>query len=68
MFFWVYFPKHKSEAFVAFLRFKTTSGSFIIIIRSDNGAEFTSNQFKDFLQKLEFITNLKSLAHHKIMV
>ena len=52
---WVYFLKNKSEVFSMFHKFKIVvenqSGQMIKILRSDNGAEYISSQFKSFLQK-----------------
>ena len=52
---WVYFLKQKFEVLAAFQKFKENvenqCGSLIKILRSDNGTEFTTNQFKYFLQK-----------------
>ncbi|KAL0409127.1 UNVERIFIED_CONTAM: Retrovirus-related Pol polyprotein from transposon TNT 1-94 [Sesamum radiatum] len=51
---WVYFLKHKSEAFEIFKRFKTRvekeSGFEIKALRTDRGGEFTSNEFKAFCE------------------
>jgi hypothetical protein len=47
---WIYFLKAKSELFHKFKEFKTLfenlSKKMIKILRSDNGGEFTSNEFK----------------------
>ena len=52
---WVYFLKEKSEAFKFFTEFKAMveneSGYRIQRLRSDNGGEFISNEFKDFCKK-----------------
>ncbi|XP_058004059.1 retrovirus-related Pol polyprotein from transposon TNT 1-94 [Hevea brasiliensis] len=52
---WVYFLKQKSEVFSKFQQFKafveTQTDSKIKILRSDNGTEYTSIQFKEYLQK-----------------
>lgn len=49
---WVYFLSEKSEAFVAFKKFKNyaekESGSLVCCLRTDRGGEFTSNEFNDF--------------------
>lgn len=47
---WVYFLKHKSEVAQVFMKFKAAVeievGCKIKTIRSDNGTEYTSTQFK----------------------
>ena len=49
---WVYFMKQKSEVAAIFFKFKNwienQSGKMIKVIRSDNGTEYTSNQFNKF--------------------
>ncbi|GLT43009.1 hypothetical protein SLA2020_169860 [Shorea laevis] len=61
---WVYFLKQKSEVFGAFVKFKALveneSGNTIKAFRTDNGAEYTSNQLVEFLQK--------SGIHHQLTV
>ncbi|GLU17722.1 hypothetical protein SLE2022_340780 [Rubroshorea leprosula] len=61
---WVYFLKQKSEVFGVFVRFKALveneSGNTIKALRTDNGAEYTSNQLVEFLQK--------SGIHHQLTV
>ncbi|KAL0546348.1 hypothetical protein IC582_016256 [Cucumis melo] len=56
---WVYFVKEKPEVFDMFKRFKALvekeSGYYIKALRSDRGGEFTSNDSKPFVQKIEFI-------------
>ncbi|KAL0447542.1 UNVERIFIED_CONTAM: Retrovirus-related Pol polyprotein from transposon TNT 1-94 [Sesamum latifolium] len=51
---WVYFLKHKSEAFETFKKFKIRvekeSGFEIKALRTDRGGEFTSNEFKAFCE------------------
>ena len=51
---WVAFLKEKSEAFEKFKIFKTMakndSGMKIKCLRSDNGGEFTSNEFNEFYE------------------
>ena len=50
--FWIYFLKVKSETFDKFKEFKALienrTGRHICILRSDNGAEYESNEFDDF--------------------
>ena len=49
---WIYLLKSKDEVFEKFKEFKSLveniSEKKIKILRSDNGGEFTSNEFKDF--------------------
>ena len=49
---WMYFLKKKDEVFERFKEFKALienlSERKIKILRSDNGGEFTSNEFNDF--------------------
>ena len=51
---WVYFLKHKFEAFGAFKKFKAfvekQSGHEIKALRSDRGGKFTLNKFKEFCE------------------
>lgn len=51
---WVYFLKQKSEVFGMFKKFKylveKQSGRSIKVLRSDNGKEYTSNQFTKFCE------------------
>lgn len=51
---WVYFMRQKSEAFVIFKKFKALvekqSGRFIKMLRSDQGKEYTSNEFHKFCE------------------
>jgi transposase InsO family protein len=53
---WIYFLKTKSEVFNKFKEFKALveniSEKKIKILRSDNGGEFTSDDFKAFCKKL----------------
>jgi transposase InsO family protein len=52
---WIYFLKVKDEVFSKFQEFKALvenlSGSKIKILRSDNGGEYTSNEFKYFCRE-----------------
>ena len=52
---WVYFMKEKSEVFSHFQNFKVMvekqTSFYIKCIRSDEGREYFSNEFFDFLQK-----------------
>ena len=49
---WVYFLKNKSDVFSVFKRWKqegeTQAGLKIKCLKSDNGGEYDSNQFKEF--------------------
>ncbi|TQD95075.1 hypothetical protein C1H46_019343 [Malus baccata] len=49
---WVYFMKQKSEVFAKFKEWKTEAenqtGRKIKYLRSDNGGEYTSNEFTDY--------------------
>ena len=51
---WVYPLKHKSEVFDRFLEWKVmvekASGHNLKILRTDNGGEFTSNKFEEYLK------------------
>ncbi|GKV08051.1 hypothetical protein SLEP1_g19738 [Rubroshorea leprosula] len=51
---WVYFMKEKSETLEMFKRFKKeveqTIGKKIQCLRTDNGGEYTSKEFSDYLQ------------------
>ena len=53
---WVYFMKNKDEVFSKFKEFKALIENHteknIKTIRSDNGKEFTSNEFKDLCKDL----------------
>ena len=50
-----YSLKSKADVFYEFVKFKTAveveTGEKIKVLRSDNGGEFTSQRFKDFLAK-----------------
>jgi transposase InsO family protein len=52
---WIYFMKTKDEVFSRFQEFKTLvenqTGKKIKVLRSDNGGEYTSNDFKDFCKE-----------------
>ena len=49
---WIYFLKAKGELFSRFQEFKALvenqTGKKIKVLRSDNGGEYTSNEFQDF--------------------
>ena len=51
---WVYPMKHKSEVFDRFLEWKVmvenASGNKLKVLRTDNGGEFTSTKFEEFLK------------------
>ena len=51
---WVYFLKYKDEAFQRFVEWKAlvekSSGHQVKVLRTDNGGEYTSTQFEDFLK------------------
>ncbi len=53
-FVWVYFLKNKSDVFEKFLVWKAMveklSGLKLKVLRSDNGGEYTSGQFSDYLK------------------
>lgn len=59
---WVYFLRQKSEVFSVFKNFKqmteTQTGLKIKILRTDNGGEYTSLEFKEFLQNSGIIHQL----------
>ena len=48
---WTYVLKHKSEVFKKFTEWKTmverSSGMKLKIFRTDNGGEYTSNEFEE---------------------
>ena len=52
---WIYFLKKKDQVFERFKEFKplveNLSEKKIKILRSDNGGEFTSNEFNDFCKE-----------------
>ena len=52
---WVYILKQKSEVFSKFCEWKAmvekTYGRYLKAIRTDNGGEFTSHEFEEFLRK-----------------
>ena len=52
---WVYFLKHKNEAFSTFkewkLLFENQTGKNIKRLKKNNGLEFCSNEFNDFCKK-----------------
>jgi transposase InsO family protein len=52
---WIYFLKENNEVFIKFQVFKALveniSGIKIKVLRSDNGGEYTSNEFKDFCRE-----------------
>ena len=51
---WVYPMKHKSEVFDRFLEWKAmvenASGNKLKVLRTNNGGEFTSTKFEEFLK------------------
>jgi hypothetical protein len=53
---WIYFMKTKDEVFSRFREFKALvenqTGKKIKVLRSDNGGEYTSNEFKKFCKKV----------------
>ena len=53
---WIYFLKNKDEVFSKFKEFKSLIENHtekkIKIFRSDNGGEFTSNEFKELCKDL----------------
>jgi len=55
--FWVYFIKLNGEVFVVFKQFKALVENpcnlKISTLRSDNGGEYTSNQFVDFCKSAD---------------
>ncbi|KAL0355865.1 UNVERIFIED_CONTAM: hypothetical protein Sradi_4033400, partial [Sesamum radiatum] len=52
---WVYFMKNKSEPLTKFKEFKKSVeaeiGRGVRCLRTDNGGEYTSDEFSDFNQK-----------------
>ena len=52
---WIYFLKKKDEAFMWFRTFKALvenmTGKKIKILRTDNGTEYETNEFKDFCRE-----------------
>ena len=59
---WVYFLKTKSEAFSMFRNFKcmveTQSDQKIMVLRTDNGGEYTLNEFNAFCQEAGIVHQL----------
>lgn len=59
---WVYFLKSKSEVFSVFKSFKklveTQSGETIKMLRTDNGGEYTSKDFKAFCEEFGIVHQL----------
>lgn len=53
---WIYFLKTKDEAFCRFQELKSLvenqTRNKIKVLRSDNGGDYTSNNFKDFCKKV----------------
>ena len=53
--FWIFFMQKKSETFSKFCEFKALvekeSGKRVKALRSDNGGEYISGEFKDFYRK-----------------
>ena len=51
---WVYTLKHKAEVFDRFVEWKALvekqSGQKLKVLRTDNGGEYTSNKFEEFLK------------------
>lgn len=56
---WVYFLHHKSEAYRCFREWKAMveleTGLKLKVFRTDNGGEYTSDQFEDYLRNLGII-------------
>ena len=54
-FVWVYTLKHKSEVFEKFTDWKSmvekSSGMKVKVLRTDNGEEYTSKEFEQYLKK-----------------
>jgi transposase InsO family protein len=54
---WIFFMKTKDEVFNRFQEFRAQVenqiGKKIKVLRSDNGGEYTSNEFKDFYKEAE---------------
>ena len=51
---WIYFLKEKDEVFTKFQEFKALVENIsrsIKILKSNNGGEYTSNEFKDFYRE-----------------
>ena len=52
---WTFFLKHKSEVFQKFKEWKTMvenqRGRKVRALRSDNGGEYTSTEFKEYLAR-----------------
>jgi hypothetical protein len=69
---WVSFLKNKSEAIDKFKVFKelveNETDLKIKCLRSDNGGEFTSNEFENFVRCMESKDNFQQPGHHNRMV
>ena len=54
-FIWVYTLKHKSEVFEKFMDWKSmvkkSSGMKVKVLRTDNGGEYNSKEFEQYLKK-----------------
>ena len=52
---WVYFLRHKSEVYGVFRKWKAAveneTGRRLKILRSDNGGEYTSTEFREYLER-----------------
>jgi transposase InsO family protein len=61
---WIYFLKAKSEVFNKFKEFKVLvenlSEKKIKVLKSDNGGEFTSDEFKAFCKEVEIKRELST--------
>ena len=64
---WIYFLKTKGEVFARFKEFKALvenqTGKKIKVLRSDNGGEYTSNEFRDFCRQ-EGIRRQKTVPYN----
>ncbi|CAK9832647.1 Retrovirus-related Pol polyprotein from transposon TNT 1-94 [Anthophora retusa] len=65
----VYFLRHKAEVFEKFLDFEnfvhTQTGNNIKVLRSDNGREYTSEEFRKHTEKRGIIHEFSSLYIHE---
>ena len=69
---WIYILKNKSEVFKKFLEWKSmvekSSCEKIKTLRSDNGSEYTSKEFEDYLKKrMVFAMSALFLKHQSKM-
>ncbi|KAM0993394.1 hypothetical protein ACFX2A_009186 [Malus domestica] len=69
---WVYFMKQKSEVFAKFKEWKTETENQtarkIKYLRSDNGGEYTSNEFTDYCKQEGIIRHFTVVNHASYLI